>query len=86
MQSGTESGGSQELNATGLSADAEILQLQQQLRQIDAEQQAYLAQQQSEIPTQAEFDALQTQVDVAFAAAQQQMQEIVGGQNIAATP
>lgn len=82
----TQPGGSESGGLQGLSTDPEILQLQQQVQQIDAEQQAYLAQQQGEVPTQAEFGALQAQVNATFAAVQQQMQSIVGGQSNAAAP
>ncbi len=55
-----------------LSADPEILALQQQLQQIGAEQQSDLAALQGEVPTQEQFDAQQAKVNAAFAAVQQQ--------------
>lgn len=61
-----------------LSADPDILALQQQLQQVEAEQQSDLAALQGEVPTQAQFDALQAKVNAAFAAVQQQRQSIAG--------
>ncbi len=58
-----------------LSADPDILALQQQLQQVEAEQQSDLAALQGEVPTQAQFDALQAKVANALLAAQQQMQQ-----------
>lgn len=66
-------------NPPGLSTDPEILNLLQQLQQIELDQQAALDPQ--GIPTQAEFDALQPQVDTALAEAMHQMQIAVGRYN-----